>query len=243
MSSMLFEDPSAYQRSAVFYYQIAEQLLNRLDWVTPVPRCIMDVGCGTGHYSSYLKKRYPESVLFGLDLSFPMLTFAKARQPEVFWICGDTEEMPIRSQSVDLITANLTLPWCQDMKKAMQEWRRILRPEGLLIFTSLGPDTLRELEFSVIRPQLADMHHFGDFLVQAGFIEPVMDVDYFTLKYKTQEKMIDELAVTGMIEPDCDVPDVLSMTYEIVFGTAWVPQTSGRNEAGVVKIPVDQILK
>lgn len=144
---------------------------------------------------------------------------------EIFTTLADVPE------NVDLIIANLQ--WYPDVQ---HEWRKLLRPEGLLMFTAYGPNTLSEIEDPLFNlPSLMDMHNIGDALVQAGFADPVLDVDHFEIKYQNKEQLLADLGVT-----QCNTA-TLSLSYEIVYGHAWCPESNidfVANAEGEVNIPL-----
>jgi malonyl-CoA O-methyltransferase len=255
-------NPADYAVCAVLANEVGEQMLARLDWVTLDPKIIVDVGCGVGHCTRQLQRRYPKADVVGVDAAYPMLTFAKQQvehqeeQQQIAWACADAASLPFPDRSVDLIFANLILPWCADQEGVLREWRRILRPEGLLIFTSLGPDTLNiwhALLGNVMIPNLTDMHDHGDALTKTRFADPVMDVDYFTLTYRGVEPFFHELQATGMLVDQIDEVvvaavkqqvssgSVFEATYEVIFGHTWGPKENVdhvADEFGTVRIPL-----
>ena len=212
------------------------------------------IGCGL------LKKRYPNAKVIAIDQAEKMLDYAKHHQTEdINWLCADAEIIPLEDGSVDLIFMNLLLPWFDDSKKIFSELRRILRPEGLLMFSSLGPDTLIELReslFDSVLPNLIDMHIIGDELTKARFADPVLDVEYLTVTYREFKKLIYELQVTGIltsdIPPDLNADDILKpdtegkypITFEIIYGHAWGPSSTVdhvADESGTVRIPLSHL--
>jgi malonyl-CoA O-methyltransferase len=244
-----------YDEAAVLQTEVRSQLLQRLDYVTLEPGVILDVGCGTGHSSRSLKDRFPRAQVLALDLAEGMLAQAGARQS---WrrrfarVCGDLARLPLAGASVDLVFSNLTLQWCQQADAAFAEFRRVLRPRGLLNFTTFGPDTLTELRESwavadghVHVSRFADMHELGDGLVRAGLAEPVLDVERFTLTYPDVFGLMRDLKAIGAHNASVHRPrgltgrgrlramqaayetrrdgGVLPATYEVVFGQAWGP--------------------
>jgi malonyl-CoA O-methyltransferase len=241
--------PAEYADVAVMLREAGMNMLARLDLVALQPRRILDVSCRTGFCTQQLRERYPNADIFAVDPDAAMLEYAQQAAPalSVDWICADSAKLPLRGQAVDLIVANLCVPWCVDLKKLLREWRRVLRPEGLLMFTSLGPDTLVELQAQDVRlPHFPDMHDLGDELVQAGFADPVLDVEHFTLQYRNWEQLLYELRVTKMIDTlpaPSDVPP-LAVTYEVVYGHAWGPAVSDEYSAdqdGLVRIPLSHL--
>lgn len=241
--------PADYDSAAVLVREAGDQLLARLELVALKPERVMDVGCGAGYCAQLLSERYKTAEIKAIDDSAAMLAYAKElSSAPINWICTSLDVLPAEDNSIDLLVANLMLPWCRDLKNLLQEWRRVLRPEGLLMFSTYGPDTLRELQEKNIQlPRFIDMHNLGDLLLQVGFADPVLDVDYFTLTYKQQQRLQDELQVTGfistdeMIEPlEKNAEHVIPLTYEIVYGHAWKPEASKNSlaEGGIVKFPL-----
>jgi malonyl-CoA O-methyltransferase len=248
-------NPAEYAESAVLMREVGEQMLARLDFVTLQPTVIVDLGCGVGDCTQLLRKRYPAAKLIAIDSADSMLAYAKKHLSiEADWLQAPAQNLSIAENSVDLLIANFLLPWCDDLQATLREWRRILRPDGLFMFTSLGPDTLHQLrEFSLYLPHFMDMHDIGDALTHTGFADPVLDLDYFTITYQDQKKLFHELRATGMIAGDTNqielqknADDVYSLTYEVIFGHAWGPALhvdQVADEAGVVRIPVSHILR
>ena len=244
-----------YDESAVLQAEVRAQLLGRLDYVTLEPAVIVDVGCGTGHGARALKDRYRRAQVIALDLAEGMLREARRRQS---WrrrfarVCGDAMRLPLRDASVDLLFSSLMLQWCTDLDAVFAEFRRVLRPRGLVNFTTFGPDTLVELrrawaqvDGAVHVSEFADMHDLGDGLVRAGLAEPVMDVERFTLTYPDVFGLMRDLKAIGAHNAAATRPrgltgrgrlrameaayeagrrdGVLPATYEVVFGQAWGP--------------------
>ncbi len=241
--------PADYDLAAVLVREVGDQLLARLDLVALKPERVMEVGCGAGYCAELLQKRYPTAEVCAIDDSASMLAYAKeSNSSQINWLCTSLDVLPARDHSIDLVVANLMLPWCSDLKKMVQEWRRVLRPEGLLMFSTYGPDTLRELQGQTIQlPHFVDMHNLGDTLLQVGFADSVLDVEYFTLTYREQQRLQEELQLTGFIlaqeivEPlEKNSAGVVPLTFEVVYGHAWKPQASKNvlAEGGVVKFPL-----
>ena len=250
-----------YDSAAVLHAKVREDLLQRLQLVTLVPQVVLDAGAGTGHASRALKRLYPKAQVVALDSSLQMLKVAAKQQS---WlrpferICADAELLPLRDGSVDLILSNLMLQWCNP-DAVFAEFRRVLKPSGLLSFSSLGPDTLRELRSAWGQidahshvNQFIDMHDLGDALVRSGFAAPVLDVERFTLQYLDVRKVAADLKATGAHNSTAGRARGLTSprkfaamqaayeqfrqdgrlpaTYEVVFAHAWAPAHAARRD-------------
>lgn len=195
-----------YESSAVLQRNVCEELLSRLDLTSINPSVILDVGCGTGWGTQGLLNKYKKAKVISLDLSPEMLRQTKEkgswlRKPKL--ICADAEEIPLQDESVDLVFSNLMLQWC-DYKKVFAEFKRVLKSDGLLMFTTFGPDTLVELKRSWAEVddyahvnEFTDMHDLGDELVHTGLAEPVMDMDMITLTYSDVISVMSDLKAIG----------------------------------------------
>lgn len=245
-----------YDAAAVLQGQVRELLLERLDLTALEPRVVLDAGAGTGHASRALQRRYPQALVLAVDSAPGMLKVAAARRS---WLrpfsrlCADAARLPLPDGSVDLVLSNLMLPWVEP-ERVFAEFRRVLAPRGFLSFTSFGPDTLRELRSSwaqvdpyvrVIR--FLDMHDVGDGLIRAGFAEPVLDVERYTLSYADVRALAADLkavgarnAASGRLKGLTGPRKFASMqaayeihrrdgrvpaTCEVVFGQAWAPRS------------------
>ncbi|WP_291511473.1 malonyl-ACP O-methyltransferase BioC [Acidithiobacillus sp.] len=196
----------AYEATAVLQDRVGQKLMERLDFLRCTPDWILDLGAGTGLQSRRLNGRFPKARVIALDIARPMLLEARRRkgwrQRQLF--CqGDAEALPLRPASMDLVYANLCLQW-SDLDRSLREIARVLRPGGLLLFTTLGPDTLKELRqsFAAVDAQphvhfFQDMHEVGDSLQQLGFVDPILDVDHFSLEYRQLADLLRELRGIG----------------------------------------------
>jgi malonyl-CoA O-methyltransferase len=263
---------TTYDAAAVLHALVRGNLLARLDLMALAPRVAVDAGAGTGHASRALKRRYPKSLVIAVDTSQRMLQAAGRQQS---WlrrfarVCADAEHLPLADGSVDLILSNLMLQWC-DPDPAFAEFRRVLAPQGLLIFTTLGPDTLRELRSAWAKVdsrthvnQFIDMHDLGDALVRAGFASPVMDVERYTLTYLDVRRVAADLKATGAHNSTIGRARGLTgrrqfaglqnayeafrqdgrlpATYEVVFGHAWMPVAAAHRGSQDATVSLDDI--
>ncbi len=244
-----------YDRVAVLQHDIGQRLLERLDYVRLKPARVLDLGCGTGRHTAALLQRYPQAEVIGLDFAWPMIQ--RTCRQRVHWrrrirgVCADLEQIPLTKHSTDLIFSNAALQWCDDPRSAIAGMQRVLRPGGLVLFTSFGPDTLSELRQAWAqcdaRPHVhtfPDMHDYGDQLLQAGLLDPVMDCERITMTYPQATDILRELrllgatnaarerrrgltgrtrlqAMTAAYERYRRADGQLPVTYEVIYGHAW----------------------
>ncbi len=175
-----------------------QRLLERLSLTTLEPRVILDLGAGTGRLTAELQRLYPNASVIALDWSTGMLDIAADRA--ALRLCADSHRLPLCDNSVDIIISNLMLPGAANPLEIFAEAQRVLRTPGLFLFNTLGPDTLKSLRRAWagadsaphVHP-FADMHNIGDALVQAGFREPVMDVEHINISYRDIDRLFSDL--------------------------------------------------
>jgi malonyl-CoA O-methyltransferase len=263
-----------YDDAAVLQRRVRQELHERLDLVRLEPAVVLDVGAGTGAGAQELRRRYGGSRVVAIDLAEGMLRQASRRQ-RLFRrfdrVCADAAALPLRDASVDLIVSNLAVHWSDDPDRVFAECRRVLKPGGLLTFTTYGPDTLVELrrawaeaDAHVHVNRFIDMHDLGDALVRAGLAEPVMDVERYTLTYPSVHDLMRDLKAVGGHNVNAGRPRSLTgkgrlermaaayevwrvdgrlpATFEVVYGQAWGPVGPARNRTtGETLIPVSRI--
>lgn len=186
---------------------VRAHLLEKLDMVKLEPAAILDAGCGTGRALKPLAQRFRKARLHALDIAPGMLREAKRNKPwfrRLQAVEGDLAAMPLADDSIELAFSNLALQWVNDLDTALREFRRVLRGGGVLVFSTFGPDTLKELRaaFSEVDGfnhvnRFLDLHDVGDALVRAGFTEVVMDVEHFTLTYDNATGLMRDLKRIG----------------------------------------------
>ena len=196
-----------YDEFAVLQNEVCQRLLEKLDIVKITPQFILDAGTGTGAAIPPLFKKYKKAQLVALDLSEKMLKQAGRhgnilRSPHL--VCADIENLPFADNVFDLVFSSLSMQWCNDLGAALREARRVLKPGGLFVFTTFGPDTLKELRQSWAQVnnanhvnQFIDMHDIGDALLHDGFAEPVMEAEILTVTYDTVDRLMRDLKAIG----------------------------------------------
>lgn len=248
-----------YDQADFFVREVDRRMQERLDYVRLTPQRILDLGCSRGGSFAALQARYPEARIVGLDLAPTMLAAGGAARPG--WqrwlglgrndpqpVAGDAANLPLKSASTALVWSNLLLHWLDNPIPALAEAHRVLEVGGLLMFSALGPDTLKELRTAFgdgrSRTQrFADMHDLGDMLVGCGFADPVMDMEVITLTYDDFDAMLGDLRAAGSSCAMHDRPRGLTgraawqrvrtayeglrrdgklpATFEVVYGHAW----------------------
>jgi len=251
-----------YDAAAVMQREVCKRMLQRLDYIKQKPLSVLDVGSGTGWGTRQLGERYPAAQIVALDMAIGMLQAARGTSSwwgKLFsgkatpYVCGDMEALPVKSQSMDMVWSNFALQWCNDLPATFVELQRVLKVDGLLMFSTFGPDTLKELRsaFKGVDGhnhlnRFADMHDIGDMLVAAGFGDPVMDMEYITLTYSDVKSVMQDLRsigahnatagrATGMMGKNAwnrvlenyerlRRDGKLPATFEVIYGHAWKPQ-------------------
>ncbi len=250
--AMQFDKAAAhYDQAAFIQREIGKRLEERLDDIKLSPHRVMDLGCGTGKQLEALAKRYPAAEIVAVDHSVSMLQQADKLGNNIIRVSSDAERLPFPDHSFDLIFSNLMFQWCDPLLPALSECFRLLKEGGLIMFSTLGPDTLQELRYCWSQIDKAphvntflDMHPIGDMLLKVSFSDPVMDMEYITATYKDVMSMMKDLQTIGATNADssrrktltgknrfkqlaeCYQPYALEdnrlpMTYEVIYGHAW----------------------
>lgn len=202
----------SYEQHDVLQREVQQALLQRLDFYTDAPQRVIDVGAGTGRGTALLKQKYPKAEVIAVDLALPMLRATKKHnswlKPFVR-VCAEASTLPFADHTVDVLHSNLCFQWIDDLPTLFAECVRVLRPGGLLLFSSFGPDTLKELRAAWAaadqQPHVSrflDMHDVGDAMLSAGLRDPVLDVHRYTLTYSEPRKLLEELQGLGATNAD-----------------------------------------
>ena len=258
-----------YDAAAILQQEISKRLLERLDYIKLQPARVLDVGAGTGISLTGLRQQYPAAQIYALDIARAMLLEARKKQSwlqrmrrPMQFITADAEKLPLADASIDLLFSNLTLQWCLDLEQTFGEFKRVLKPGGLLMFTTFGPDTLKELRscWSQVDSythvnNFIDMHVVGDALVRSRFAEPVMDMERLTMTYSDVPSIMRDLktigahnvtrgrarSLTGKGKMQQLIAGyeqfrnngVLPVSYEVVYGHAWIAEEVSRSSIPV----------
>ena len=222
----------------------------RLDYTHLDPQIILDAGCGLGNFSHHLAHRYPKAQVISIDFAEQMIRTGKEEFYSLNGLLGDIEKLPFQAESMDMIFANQSV---HDTDSALlfKEFHRVLKPGGVLFFSSLGPDSLKELKmawecvdtYGHVNEK-KDMHDLGDELLRAQFAQPVVDSEYITVHYKDPRRLLNDLKEQGSynnhrlrrtglmgkdameyllrgLEEQRNEEGKIPMTYEVIYGHAW----------------------
>jgi malonyl-CoA O-methyltransferase len=262
----LFARPQAIAPSDFLRREIAGRMRERLGLVRISPQRVLDAGCGAGADLALLQQDYPAGQIIGLDAAPAMAAAARPvssagksllnrllpAKAGIDLLAGDFGALPLGPNSIDLVWSNLALHWHPQPDRVFAEWRRVLRVDGLLMFSSFGPDSLRELRAAFGEVDAAahvlpfvDMHDFGDQLVEAGFSTPVMDMEVITVTYDTAQALLADVRALGgnplatrgrglmgraagarlrtALERGRRADGKLALTFEVIYGHAFRP--------------------
>lgn len=264
----------SYDRAAALPDEVGRRMLERLEVVRLPQGAILDAGSATGTITRLIARRFPRVPLYGMDPAPEMSSRARLALPVMRralsavsgtaprWLAGDLDALPFAARRFALAWSNLAFQWLGEPAAAFSELKRVLVPGGLLMFSTLGPDTLKELRaaFAEVDDRthvhgFPDMHDVGDQLVQAGFADPVMDMETIVLTYPSAEAMLRELREMGStnLSPARARGFMgrsrwrrllaaleargragrIPATFEIVYGHAWKPEHGpGRTDDG-----------
>lgn len=266
---------SAYGEADFFAREIDRRMLERLDFVRIEPARIVDLGCSQGASLPALRERYPQAQAIGVDAVPEMLQAGAGARPawqrwlpfrrtaEPMFVAADAARLPLPAASTGLVWSNLLLHWLDDPLPALMEAHRILEVGGLIMFSTFGPDTLKELRGAFAdgyahTQRYIDMHDLGDMLVGCGFADPVMDMEMLTLTYDSMDALLGELRAAGATcamrarrhglagrqawqaaraaYESLRAGGRLPATFEVVYGHAWkVPPKKAADGRSVVR--------
>jgi malonyl-CoA O-methyltransferase len=246
---------ATYGAASPLEAEVASRMRERLDLVKLAPRRILDAGSGPPQRD--MIARYPRSEVIALDFAVQMLRptrfgwFRRMPLP----VCADLAALPLAEGSIDLAWSNMALHWIAEPLAALRELHRVLAPEGLLMFSTLGPDTLKELRAAAGAPRVhafIDMHDIGDMLVACGFSAPVMEMETLQIAYRGPDRLLDDLRRSGQTSARADRPrgltgrrflqglraslgDAPRASFEVVYGHAWKVAPRSAEDAKTIR--------
>jgi malonyl-CoA O-methyltransferase len=269
-----------YERAARLQREIEARLLESLDYLDDPalgerpPGLVVDLGCGPAHAAAAMHRRWPRARVLALDQALPMLR--EAGRKAGGWrlglrkpfdrICADARALPLAEGSVDVLFSNLCLQWMDDLPAVFAGFRRVLRPGGLLLVSTFGPDTLAELRGAFAQADdaphvspFSSIARFGDALVHAGFRDPVLDRDLFVHGHRDLPELMRELRTLGATnalqarrhtltgktrfaaaaaayERERRADGLLPVTWEAIYAQAWAPQAGAPIREGGVEV-------
>lgn len=277
-----FAQPQRCEPSQFLRREISARMQERLALIKIKPARLLDAGCGEGRDLLALQQTFPEATLLGVDAAQPMLNAARAasaasrsalqtfiarllgghslHSSAAMLACGDFARLPMPSGSVDMLWSNLALHWHPQPHAVIAEWARVLRSDGLLMFSCFGPDTfaeLREVFDALQMPSrvlpFVDLHDYGDMLQDAGMATPVMDMEKITLTYAGTEALLADVRAMGgnplnerprglqgrqrwqqvlnALDQRRDSDGRIRLTVEVIYGHAFRPIPK-RNQQG-----------
>jgi malonyl-CoA O-methyltransferase len=268
-----FDRALGFDEASFVHGESRRRLLERLPLFRVEPRVAVDLGCATGGGAVDLAELYPNARVLAIDSSAGMLRAARARcaeLPSISVVGGDAARLPLRERSVQLVFANLVLPWCRPAA-LFEEAARVLEPDGLVLFATLGPDSLVEIRraWGAVDDRLHvhaafDMHDLGDLAIAAGLSDPVMDVDRLEVTYENATRLVADLRACGgvnvargrprgltgrgrwrgfeqALRAGADGPRI-GVTVELVFGQAFGRGEPSRRAPGEVGVPLASII-
>ena len=256
---------SSYDQYSFVQKEVSERMIQRLKFLKSKPLNILDIGCGTGYLSNLINQYLPNSNIVCMDFSYEMASQCKNKNIKLKPLVADAEYMPFKTSTFDLVISSFTLHWCQQIEKIFSDFFRILKNYGNFMFTTVGPDTLKELRnaYKLIDNYehintFNDMHDYGDILLSSGFHDPVMDVERLIVEYKNFNGVLQSLRKTGASTVICNESKfttkkslkslenhykknnkngLFPVTYEMIYGVAWKKGTQNSKNNKVV-IPI-----
>lgn len=265
-----------YEKASKVQHIVGERLLSRLTYMRLQPRYILDLGTGCGTVAHALRKTFPKAQIMGLDIAPNMLKQAKAKQTWRYkWglVQADMLKLPFADGMFDLIVSNQVVHWSSSLPILFQELYRVMRKQGCLLFSTMGPDTLRELRQAWQHVDshahvnaFPDMHDVGDMLLHSQYQDPVMDMEMLTVHYPDLASLLYSLKAQGVrninqkrnagltgkalwrnfehkMKTFCTEHGKFPLTYEVLYGQAWKGERCQSKGGTEVTIPVSQLRK
>jgi len=196
-----------YDDAAILQKEILSRLIDKLNFLRQEKSgSLLDVGCGTGLACKQLTSMVGDENYFAYDFSLAMLKLSISRHEYLnqHAVCGDAEALPYVSNSFDIVFSASTYQWCNEISNALIDSYRVLKNDGLFVFSTFGPDTLNELRESFAKvdnmPHVSnflDMQTIGDQMLAMGFADTVIESDVITVEYSSPLQLLKDLKATG----------------------------------------------
>ncbi|MBK6005102.1 methyltransferase domain-containing protein [Ramlibacter ginsenosidimutans] len=190
--------------------EVGRRMEERLEWIKRAPPDWADWEAVRGGLAAHARivRRYPQARVHVVEPQPRLEAVAQECLAGSWWkrlTRGDQPDFgPLPEGGVQMLWSNMHLHMVADPQALMQQWHQSLAVDGFLMFSCLGPDTVRELrtlyaELGWPPPthEFTDMHDWGDMLVHTGFAEPVMDMERIALSFATPERLLAELRELG----------------------------------------------
>ena len=216
---------AAPARSPWLHEEVGRRMEERLEWIRRTPQAWADWEPVRGGLEAHARvaRRYPAARLHVVESQPARAQAARQALAAPWWRRMGAPRIdfsPPAPGTVEMVWANMLLHLQADPQQLLRAWHEALAPEGFLMFSCLGPDTVRELRelyaqlgWPPAGHEFTDMHDWGDMLVAAGFAEPVMDMERITLTFPTAERLLAELRELG--------PNLHPQRFARLRGRAW----------------------
>ncbi len=261
----------------LLHREVARRMAERLEIIRLQPTRVIDWWSWLGAGGPWLERAYPKAQRTVVEPTAALQARSAAELALPWWsprrwqagapqVLLEREPLP---EGAQLVWANMMLHAAADPPALFERWQRALAVDGFVMFSCLGPGTLRELRALYARlgwgeatPTFVDMHDLGDMLVQAGFADPVMDQEVLTLQWRDADALLAELHGLGTNAapqrfPGCRTPrwrehlrlelgrlandqDQISMSFEVAYGHAFRAAPRSR-VAEVTNVPLDDM--
>ena len=193
-----------YIDSAIVQKEIINRLMQRLSFFNLSQRKVIDIGSGVGLSTKKLIELHNKSDFYMLDSSLKSLEENIIKKKNVFKVCADYTKIPYESNTFDFVFSSSALHWELDIHSSFKEIFRILKPGGLLLFSTYGPDTLIELRSAWAQVDsnkhvndFYDMHDIGDLMLNLNFIDSVVDTEKIIIQYENIRQLQKDLKNIG----------------------------------------------
>lgn len=253
---------AAPAQSPWLHEEVGRRMQDRLQWIRRTPKTWCDWQPVRGGMQAHalVAQRYPSAQAYVVETTPRMQAVAQAQWAKPWWSparwtgAQTLVETPADG-SVEMLWANMALHQQAQPQQMLKAWHDALAVDGFVMFSCLGPDTAKEMRdlyagmgWPAAGQSYTDMHDWGDMLVQAGFAEPVMDMETIALTFATPERLLQELRELGCnLHPQrfaglrgkqwlaqlhaamhnklrLDISEgQLSVTFELVYGHAFKP--------------------